>query len=271
MCEDTNRKLYDSARAYVQKVLGTLAKECSDSDANWVQITGDSEGAFTRVDKPVPAGTRFVKTHRKEIISLKEYTDFAAALRMDVEIAAQLDGWVETFAGFRLSEYEVVNRIVFQFAERRGGFVFDPVEFDRLFGRFIPDLKRTTFNCIAVAPILGFAAAGVTPIRLEERLEIDQLTDNEIRCCLTYGVPVHGLYGGMATVSGASGIRSRFMEVKRFRTTEQITSDLRNSSITESTRQQADQLLDVVHALRLFKSGQFSSPSMLLFFARLAV
>src|SRR5262249_12380488 len=91
----------------------------------------------------------------------------------------------------------------------------------------------------------------------------DLLTDSEISRCLQLNVPLGMNFGGEVFVSQLCGMRHCWAEVKRVASPGPGAPDL-NSSVPRSSGH-ADAFLNVVHALRVFKSGQVSSPAIVRF------
>jgi hypothetical protein len=141
-------------------------------------------------------------------------------------------------------------------AERVERFQFDSAEFDRLFVQFVADLEREYFNSLAIAP-LPFFHSEVVPIRLDEDLEIDRLTDAEVIRCLSFSVPAGMDLGGIVHMPQRCGIRLHFAEPKRVGSSQMLAGEL--DSLVERSKERPDRLLDVVHALRTFKAGKVSS------------
>jgi hypothetical protein len=148
----------------------------------------------------------------------------------------------------------LVDRILWDLARRTDGLTFEAEAFDKSFEQLIADLERTEYELPLFAPLLGLSCAD-SAIQLEPGLEIASLSDREIAWCLRAGlIPTFGP-AGHAMVGEIVGIRMPVVLPK-------IVGDERPEAdaALELERKSVERALAVIHALRAFKRGRFSTP-----------
>jgi hypothetical protein len=154
----------------------------------------------------------------------------------------------------RQEPQQLADRILWELARHAEALTFDADTFDESFERLIADLERTEYELPIVAPLPGVKCAHC-PIELEPGLEIDLLSDDEVAWCLraglidTFGPVAHAMVGEVVA------IRMQLALPK-------IVGDERPAADAslELERQVLGRGLAVIHALRAFKRGRFSTP-----------
>lgn len=256
--------IYQRSKAYTHAAIELLADQFPQREperetgiSEWART---SETTFELQNLELPYWRRAAWSHAETLHALTDHRLLAQALQQDPVVRRHIDTLVGTWRGarsFRIEE--IADHLIWRMAEKKGGLVFDSAEFDRLFNDFDSDIRQTEIDYFAVAPIMGFQPEKV-PIRLEPKLQIDRLTDEEIGRCLRVNVYPGIHSGGTLHLTYPFAVRYRFLEKKRF-------GDLSVDPAAIEAEQEAltSKILSVVHCLRLFKSGGVSIPSLVIF------
>lgn len=263
-----NTDVYDAAKAYTEKAFEFLAQNSTKIEPSqiprskvWVK---QGENAFTQHDTQWDSKSWLVFILADELHSVPEYTTFVTALQSNPAFGGQLDTVVGGVTGGRhVPIGEAIDRLVLFVMDSVSGFQFDVDAFNKSFEKFEADFQRNEFACFAITPLPGFTSE-VAPVLLEDGLELDRMTDGEIIRCLNMGTPVGHDLRGLVHVPEAErcAIRHRFPEVKR------VGDSAFSAGVDverERLSQQPARFLDVLHALRAFKSGRILSHSLVRF------
>jgi hypothetical protein len=251
---DRSGNLYSTAKSYVEAAIELLGERCPEGPpervAGALEYVRATPNLYQLREHEFPYWHRTMWSHPKPQHALSEYHAFVQAMRSEPEIARYIDTVAGTKRGWsHLRIDEIADCLIWRMADARGRLEFDPAEFDRLYSNFCVELERDDVEFEAVAPILGFKTDS-TSIRLDEGLEIDRLTDEEILRCLVIGPPMGFQTAGTMHLYADSAVKYRFREKKLFGAVQNDSKALRHE-YEEITAK----FLEVSHALRLFKKG----------------
>lgn len=254
-------QLHRTLKEYTARAMETLAATCSEAPPEmvfrgfareWAQI---APGVYALRERAVAWWELCILEHAEDRRALPEYEAVVTAIRADELASPQVDTLVGTaLSAHRQEVDQLVDRILWDLARHAETLMFDSNAFDESFERLIADLERTECDLPIFIPLPGVKCAEV-PIEVEPGLEIALLSDTEVAWCLRSGLiqtigPVdHAMVGEVVA------IRMRFSLPK-------IVGDERPGadSAYQLERQRLDRALAVIHALRAFKGGRFSTP-----------
>ncbi len=254
-------RLHRTLKEYTARAMETLAATCPEAPPEmifrgfareWTPIT---PGLFGLRERAVPFWELCILERAQDRRAFPEYEAVVAAIRADELASPQVGTLVGTVLSAERQEVDkLADRILWDLARRAEGLRFDSDAFDESFERLIADLERTEYELPISAPLPGVKCADL-PIEVEPGLEIALLSDNEIAWCLRSGlIPTIGPVEH-AMVGEVVGIRMRLSLPK-------IVGDERPGADAayELERQMLARALAVIHALRAFKRGRFSTP-----------
>lgn len=258
--------LYHAMREYVQAAMRILAEVCPEGPPRVLrgldEWKRDADNRFRLRDREDPFWVDCMLRYRDQLHSLDEYHRLVAALRAIPHIAQQLDRLVGTaFGGRRIEIDHVTDYLLWRLPRITGGLRFDEAQFAQLFHSFEADLQRTSFSFVLLAPLLGLKLESA-PIRPDFDIEIDDMTDDEIVRCLTWGL-LADPFGSqrIVDVKSAAALRVRYDMEKRVG--PDVAPDPEEDIKVE--RAAIERAMAVLHALRVFKDGRVSIPGLLQF------
>jgi hypothetical protein len=183
------------------------------------------------------------------------------ALRRHPVIGRRLDTLVgTTFSAMRLEADRVPDRVVWALPSGPARTSVD--EFDAAFDRVYSWLTRDVETFLIVAPLPEVELTD-GPIALSAELEIDRLTDEEVRAGLYQRVvPMMGS-GDTAHVLSRVGMRIR--EEFPILIGEARDDDTRLTEAQDAWGRWAKSIEDVLHLLRLHKAGTVTTPGAVAF------
>jgi hypothetical protein len=253
---DADRDLKTALRRYAERAIETL-REAGWSlppkhsrDWGW---RAAEDGFF--VYRPMESASELLPY---DLRSLHEGPEFAAcldALRAHPVIRERLDTLVGSlFSASRLEAERIPDRVLYRMLRASVELRFSDSDFDAAADELIAWLSRDKAVYTTVAPLSG-VTADATPIGLEEGIEIDVMSDEEVINCLTTGIFTG--FGSMEHMQVgpriALRVRQRFDLIvgeREFDADQLQTYWERWRDLGES----------VVFALRLLKPGNVSSP-----------
>lgn len=261
-------RLYDALKAYTERAIAEHAAGCPERppemlfggySREWQPV---AKGVFALRERPLPYWEICMLEHAEQRRDLPEYAAAGDAIRADPIASTQVDELVGTALSTRSQEVEhLVDRILWALVRRNESFAFSPPEFDEEFEKLISDLRRTEYDVLLYAPLLG-VKADQAPIELENEIALVRFSDAEIarllrvRLIEPFGLPDHAFLSDPTV-----GIRTRMPFPKIIGEQEQSQS---LAEAQERTRRAVLDASEVVHALRVFKRGRFSTPGYVL-------
>lgn len=258
--------LYKAMREYVEAAMKLLADICPEGLPRVLrgidEWKRDADNRFRLDDREDPFWVDCMMRYQEQLHSIDEYHRLVSLLRAIPHIAQQLDRFVGTaLGGGHIATDHVADYLLWRLPRISGGLRFDEAEFTTLFHNFEADLQRTSFSFVLLAPLLGLKLESA-PIRLDLDIEIDNMTDDEIVRCLTWGLLPDPLgLRRMAEVKSATAMRVRYQLEKRVGPHDRSQAE----EALEIERAAIARGMAVLHALRVFKDGRVSIPGVLRF------
>ena len=258
----TSRVLHDFVRdavLHLSDALKDLAPEFED-DIRWERGT---DGHFRECKNRICTLGPMLSD---EWLHLRpEYQSCVACLKSDVVIGPHLDQLVGTsMSAYRLDADNILRSLVYAMLDEEGRLVFTDERFHSEWREWVEFFGAERITSKAVAP-LPYLVVPTFPLRLNNELALDRLTDDEVTRCYHVGVlrPVSVrfplIYGDVAV-----GIRRRTMSLPKL-----IGRGDEPHAQSETTDEGSfgnrpilrDELVidDVLSALRLFKHTQIRS------------
>lgn len=259
--------VYESMTAYVAAAMDLLRARCPEAPPErerghheWVRT---SDTSFALQDHERPFWESCLPANLDAIHALPEYSRLLEALRADPDLDPQLDQLVGTAMGATaLQVHHVTDRLIWQLAAVKGGFVFDPAAIEPMFRELDTALRRTHVDFVVLAPLLGCRLEAF-PIALEPTLEIDRMTDAEIGRALRLGL-FHSEVGspGFVHLDAPCAARVHYWLPKRV---GPDVDDAAGKAAWETERHAINLVHRVLETFRLFKPGRVSLSGILRF------
>ena len=122
------------------------------------------------------------------LTNLSEYQTCVESLKSNLIIGKHLDRLVGTqVACFRLEVTQILNSFIYSMQDEQGKPTFSDEIFQRKWGEWVAFFVTEYITFKVVAPLPGLAVP-TFPLRLNEEIVIDQLTDDEVTRCYQVGV-----------------------------------------------------------------------------------
>lgn len=259
-----NKELHESLRAYVSVALQTLQKLAEGkvlkirviSNHKWVKQEEDN--TFVRRSQLAPDWESIFMDAEKELKGLPEYKRCIDEIQKDEVIAKHLNTVVGTpvLRGL-VQETNVIDGFAIRVLNKQNDFKFNDEIFDHEYFKMEDAFYSPTISCEMMVLLPGFSA-DVFPVELDDEMKIDILTDEENIECLEHGVIV-------AQLSGTFSKGPMFAVRIKYQYAKVIGEQNNEAASKESSRERSieERLFDVIHALRVFKSGDCSYSAIL--------
>src|SRR2546430_4454649 len=251
----TQQSLRDFLRGAVAKLAAAPAGTPAswDVDTKWER---GPDGNFRQRTKRRPLSMLLTDEWLQSILC---YDKCVEGLRSEPAIAKHLDQLVGTRdAASRVDANTILWMLVYDMMDQNGSFVFSDEKFDRKWRELTEFFGAETLSSKLIAP-LPFLIAPF-PIRLNDELALDQLTESEVTQCCNVGVlrPPSRRFAVILR-NAAVGIRRTTFSRKLIGTSEEPTLPPTSAATDEGRFGNRptirDDLVvdDVLSALRLFK------------------
>lgn len=254
-----NPELCNALRTYVSEALQFLKKRNNDGESIPVILsdtwTKQGAGLFTRNYSELHLWAAFVYKAKTELMNLHSYKNLTLELAKESSITEQFDKLIGTQSSRSLfTEENIGQGMISRLLSKQEGFKFNNELFERIYASLEDFLYSTTISCGVLAPIANFSTES-TPIQLEDNINIERLKDHEVVTCLKNGIFPAGS-GFARTPEFAVRLKYQVRKIVQSQNGENKVAGYQE--VKESNLKFEEQLDNVIHALRIFKSGECS-------------
>jgi hypothetical protein len=192
-------ELREALRLYVRAAMQMLQATCPPGPPDVIVGSDDwrrdRDGVFRLYDVQEPFWVACLLRSDEQLHGLPEYARVLEALHATPYAAELVDELVGTASSrFRLDAANIADRIIWDMA-RAHGLGFDEEHFQQAFNTLDSDLHRREFTRVSLAPLLVPTIAAL-PIALSSDLEIDRMTEADIKRCLSLRILPPEHHGG---------------------------------------------------------------------------
>lgn len=187
-----NPEVYEATKNYVAAALAYLEEHHGPGPGrqfgSWPAWRRTQPGEFVQEGVPTELWSPISAGASNDLHALPEYEECVAALRADPKIRPQLDTLVGTATGAsRIEASTIADGILTRLASEVGAWRFDEARFDAAYEEYESALFADSFAYVLIAPLPGLTSDAL-PIRLDDRSEIDTMTEDEALACIHGGL-----------------------------------------------------------------------------------
>lgn len=256
MAEFRNQTLHDAFLRYAKLALELISKSLEGGqvvtvipETMWV----DKGNALIRQERERPLWIIVIHRLETELKSSPEYQECTRLLSEDVIIARQLNNMVgSSYMRMTLTAEDILNRFISEILEDKNGPTFDDTAANERYSEIESALYSDEIINETLAPLLGL---DVRPdkIQLADEFAIERLTMEEIASCVRFGLIRSGPSENFILNAPRYAVKVLLREPK-------VIGEMDSTDEAQKSARRfgeaAARITEVVHALRLFKSGQ---------------
>lgn len=265
MSDQRSPEVYAALRAYCERALEVVAANYEEQDDRFREVEWWEEGpdnVFRRIILEHPDAWAPLRNNDEQLTAVPEHETAVKALRDDKTFGGQVDTLVGTVLAVHRVEPAAVTRGLLGKVVRPG-FELEDASFDGAYAELEEAFYRNFVPYTAIMPLRGLLIEQ-SSVGLEEDLELDRLTPDEISACLEFGLlttPVDR-FGDtvMLDSSSRSGIRLRLSLEKT------VGDNPIGSGDSKQLHERIDATFEaVVQALRVMKRGDIAPTNRVMF------